>query len=187
MAAPCVWKAAAAQSQEGFIFYTAMQKAQTVRAAGRLGEAIGIIASTPEPPQDFEQAYKAQLLCFAQTELAVVGGTMEWDEVEAAMEGCTGHGAPKKSSAQALGHNLPLAEQPTLHPNPASTEVIVQGWPDTECTMQVMDLTGRMVAPELRFTGQASLPLDGINPGTYLCRLSDSQGRTWMDKLVVGR
>lgn len=174
-------------SQEDFIFYTAMQKAQTVRAAGRLGEAIGIIAATPEPPQDFEKAYKAQLLCYAQTELASVNGAMEWDEVEEAMEVCIGHGAPKRALAQATGHDMPMAVQPSLRPNPATTAVVVQGWPDTECTMQVMDLTGRMVAPELRFTGQANLPLDGINTGTYLCRLSDSQGRTWADKLVVGR
>lgn len=173
-------------SQKDFIFYTAMQKAQTVRAAGRLVEAIGIIASTPTPPQDFEQAYKAQLLCFTQTELAVVNGTMNWDAVEAAMESCTGQGAPKRSIAQSMAAAVPTTAQPSLYPNPATTEVRVQGFNDEDCSITIVDITGRAVLREERFNNSTTVALNGLLPGTYLCRITGAAGQTWTGKLVVG-
>ena len=173
--------------QADFIFYTTMEKAQTLRAAGRLNEALGILDAIPEPAGDLERAYRSLVLCFTQTELAVLNGTLEWDEIEAAMESCGGHGAPKRMASSGTDDAASAATLPSIRPNPATQEVLVQGWPDTDCTLWIMDLTGRAVAQEIRFTGQATVPVHNLLPGTYLCRIMDAQGRITTDRLVVDR
>ncbi len=93
-----------------------------------------------------------------------------------------------------LGHLLDVhvAEQGggdpvQLWPNPATTEVLVRGFGDEECLLRLMDITGRVVIQEVRFTGKTRLPLADVQPGTYVCLITTSKGHLWQGKLVVGR
>lgn len=100
---------------------------------------------------------------------------------------CTGQGGPKMM-LQPISEGpeaLPKA-QPTLQPNPAASEVLVQGFAGEDCLLHLMDLTGRTVVREVRFNGNTTLPLHAIRPGTYLCRITTDGGRTWTGRLVVG-
>lgn len=74
-----------------------------------------------------------------------------------------------------------------VRPNPATQEVLVQGWPDTECTLWIMDLAGREVVKAIHFKGQTTVPVHQLSPGTYLCRIMDAGGRTGTNRLVVGK
>jgi len=65
--------------------------------------------------------------------------------------------------------------------------VLVQGFADEDCTLRVLDITGRVVVQELRFTGKTWLPLADVQPGTYVCLITTSKARRWQGKLVVGR
>lgn len=178
---------AAPGAQDDFIFYTTMEKAQTLRAAGRLNEAIAIILAIPEPAGDVQQAYQSQILCYTQTEATVINGTLEWDEVEAAVANCGGHGVTKRLVATLEDGTVQAQSQPSIRPNPATSEITVQGWGDTDCTLWIMDLTGRALAKELRFTGQTTVPIHSLLPGSYLCRIGDDQGRIATEKLMVGQ
>jgi hypothetical protein len=179
---------AATEGQDDFIFYTSLERAQLTRAAGKYDDAIAQLQAIAQPPDTGEQALLSTILCWTQTERSVVSGMYTWDDVEAALLQCTRQGGPKMMmQPMAEAPDAYPTAQPALQPNPATSEVLVQGWPDAECTLRIMDVTGRAVTKEMRFTGKVPVPLDGIKPGTYLCRITDGQGRTWADRLVVGQ
>ncbi len=173
--------------QDDFIFYTTMVKAQALRASGRLNEALAILNTVPVPAGDLQQAYWSSMRCYTQTEWAVLSGTLEWDEVEAAMENCGKHGAQKRMAFSGTDDAEWAAALPSVRPNPATREVLVQGWPGTEHTLLILDLAGRPVAPEVRFKEQATVPVHNLSPGTYLCRFMDAEGHSATERLVVGR
>ncbi|MCC6841426.1 MAG: right-handed parallel beta-helix repeat-containing protein, partial [Flavobacteriales bacterium] len=143
---------AAAEGQDDFVFYTSLERAQLTRAAGKYDDAITQLQAIAQPPDTGEQALLATLLCWTQTERSVLNGTYAWNEVEAAMLQCTGQGGPKMM-LQPISEGpeaLPKA-QPTLQPNPAASEVLVQGFAGEDCLLHLMDLTGRTVVREVRF------------------------------------
>ncbi len=178
---------AAAEGQDDFVFYTSLERAQLTRAAGKLDEAVAQLEGIPQPPSEQEQQLLATLLCWTQTERSVVNGTYAWDEVEAAMLACGGPGDPKLVMASATGPDASRLEPPPdLPPNPASTEVQVQGFASEPCTVRILDITGRVVVPETRFESSTVLPLHHLRPGTYVCRIATEAGRTWSGRLVVG-
>lgn len=178
---------AAPGAQDDLIFYTTMEKAQTLRAAGRLNEALGILNAASVPAGDLQQAYWSSIRCYTQTELAVLSGTLEWDEVEAAMESCGERGEQKRMVSSGRDDAASAAALPSIWPNPATQEVLVQGWPGTECTLWILDLAGREVAKAIQFKGQTTVPVHQLSPGTYLCRITDAEGRSGTNRLVVGR
>ena len=174
-------------SQEDFIFYTTMEKAQTLRASGRLSEALDLLNTVSVPVGDLQQAYWSSIRCYTQTELALLNGTLEWDEVEAAMESCGERGEQKQTVSTGTDDAATVAALPAIQPNPATQEVLVQGWPDTECTLWVLDLAGREVVKAIHFKGQTTVPVQHLSPGTYLCRIMDAAGRSGTKRLLVGR
>jgi hypothetical protein len=178
--------AAAAEGQDDFVFYTSLQRAQLTRATGKLDDAIAQMQAIPQPPDTGQQALLSTILCYTQTERSVINGTYTWDEVEAAMLSCTGHGGPKMMvQPMAEGPDaLPLA-RPTLQPNPAATEVRVQGFAGEDCLLRLLDITGRTVVQEVQFNNSTTLPLQAVRPGTYLCRITSSKGQLWTGRLVV--
>ncbi|MCO5275811.1 MAG: right-handed parallel beta-helix repeat-containing protein [Flavobacteriales bacterium] len=179
---------AAAEGQDDFIFYTRLERAQITRAAGKYDDAIAQMQAIPQPVDTGEQALLSTILCYTQTERSVLDGTYTWDDVEAAMLQCTGHGGPKMMMQPvAEGPDASPTAQPALQPNPATSEVLVQGFADEDCTLRVLDITGRVVVQELRFTGKTWLPLADVQPGTYVCLITTSKARLWQGKLVVGR
>lgn len=179
---------AAAEGQGDFVFYTRLERAQITRAAGKYDDAIAQMQAIPQPADTGEQALLSTILCYTQTERSVLDGTYTWDDVEAAMLQCTGHGGPKMMMQPvAEGPDASPTAQPALQPNPATSEVLVQGFADEDCTLRVLDITGRVVVQELRFTGKTWLPLADVQPGTYVCLITTSKARLWQGKLVVGR
>ena len=173
--------------QDAFIFYTNIERAQVLRAAGRLEEAIDILNSIPQPAMDEEQDFRARILCFTQTELHLRDSLLGWDDVELAMALCDGQGTPQMMITSGV-HAATTEEgsQPRLQPNPATTEVLVQGYTDEDCILRIMDITGRAVVEEVRFNTTTTVPLQGIRPGTYVCRITTRTGRSWIGRLVVG-
>lgn len=179
--------AAATEGQDDFIFYTSMERAQITRAAGKYDDAIAQMQAIPQPADTGEQALLSTILCYTQTERSVLNGTYTWDDVEAAMLQCTGHGGPKMMMQPvAEGPDASPTAQPALQPNPATSEVLVQGFAGEDCTLRLLDITGRVVVQEVRFEGTTLLPLGSVRPGTYLCRISGTSGQTWTGRLVVG-
>lgn len=108
-------------------------------------EAIAILNAIPEPAEADEQDYKALILCFTQTELAVHNGTLSWDEVEAATAWC-GIQAPMHFMV-----TLPADEATSaintvgIRPNPAKDLIWIIGLGDGECTVRIRDTLGRTV------------------------------------------
>ena len=178
---------AAAEGQGDFVFYTRLERAQITRAAGKYDDAIAQMQAIPQPADTGEQALLSTILCYTQTERSVLDGTYTWDDVEAAMLQCTGHGGPKMMMQPvAEGPDASPTAQPALQPNPATSEVLVQGFAGEDCTLRLLDITGRVVVQEVRFEGTTLLPLGSVRPGTYLCRISGTSGQTWTGRLVVG-
>ena len=179
--------AATPGDQDAFIFQTRVERAQFARAAGKLEEALARFQAIPPPASVQEQALLATLLCWTQTEWGLTNGTYTWDEVEAAMLVCGGHGNPKlvmQVSTTRLAESR--SALPGLEPNPASSQVQVQGYAGEPCTVRILDITGRVVVPETRFESSTVLPLHHLRPGTYVCRIATVAGRTWSGRLVVG-
>jgi hypothetical protein len=149
-------------------------------ALGQLGE----IVSTPSSE---EADLVSRITCLTQIEKDVRDGVIGWDDVEAAMEIC-GHGSARSASA---GHSDDGATNdhvlPGLRPNPATTEVSVQGYPGQDCTLRIMDATGRAAIKEVHFNGSATVPVVGIGPGIYMVQIIPEQGNTWSGRLVIGR
>ena len=180
-------EAAEPGAQDDFIFYSGIEKAQVQRAAGRLNEALVILDGIPQPPSVEQQDYLAMIQCFTQTESLLHDSLLAWDEVEAALLQCSGHSVPKMMFAQgAADAAAPAGPQPGLQPNPATKEVLVLGFAGEDCTMRILDITGRSVVPEVPFKDRTVLPLTAVRPGTYLCRITTGAGRTWTGRLVVG-
>ncbi len=73
----------------------------------------------------------------------------------------------------------PLPEL-VVFPNPATTRLTLSGV--TPATSQLFTLTGRAVA---RFGPVNELPLDGLPPGLYLLRLTTTDGRTGVRRVVI--
>ncbi len=73
----------------------------------------------------------------------------------------------------------PLPEL-TLFPNPATTRLTLSGV--TPTTSQLFTLTGRAVA---RFGPVNELPLNGLPPGLYLLRITTTDGRTGVRRVVI--
>lgn len=179
--------AAQAEGQDDFIFYTSLERAQLTRAAGQLDDAVAQLEGIAQPLGPDEQELLARILCYTQTERSLANGTCTWDDVEGIMLSCTGQGGTKMlMQAPAAGLEDSSMAQPGLQPNPATTEVLVRGFAGEDCTLRILDITGRVVVQELRFKGTALLPLGGVRPGTYLCRINGTSGQTWTERLVVG-
>ncbi|MBS1569654.1 MAG: right-handed parallel beta-helix repeat-containing protein, partial [Bacteroidetes bacterium] len=174
--------------QDDFIFYTSLERAQLTRAAGQLDDAVAQLEGIAQPPAPDEQELLARILCYTQTERSLANGTCTWDDVEGIMLACTGQGGTKiLMQTPASGPEDSSMAQPGLQPNPATTEVLVRGFGDEECLLRLMDITGRVVIQEVRFTGKTRLPLADVQPGTYVCLITTSKGHLWQGKLVVGR
>ncbi len=181
-------RAARPDVDDDFIFYTNVERAQVQRAAGRMDEAISILEGLPEPVGEYEQTFKARILCYTQTEAAVHNGTMEWDEVENTMDACLGHGTPKMASAQTDAEpGILAAGTPYILPNPASSFVQVQGFMDQESNLIIMDVMSRSILKEIQFSGKTEVPLGSFSPGIYLCRIAGGNGGTWTGRLVIQR
>ncbi len=181
-------RAARPDVDEVFIFYTNVERAQVQRAAGRMVEAISILEGLPEPAGEYEQTFKARILCYTQTEAAVHNGSMEWDEVENTMDACLGHGTPKMAAARTdAGSGMLAAGTPYMLPNPASSFVQVQGYMDQESNLIIMDVMGRSILKEIQFSGKIEVPLGSFSPGIYLCRITGGNGGTWTGRLVIQR
>ncbi len=177
---------AAAEGQDDFVFYTSLERAQLTRAAGKLDEAVAQLEGIPQPPSEQEQQLLATLLCWTRTEQALVNGTYTWDEVETAMTACSGQGGAK-AMPQGTATGPDGTGQPMLLPNPANAQVLVQGYPGEDCLLRILDLSGRMVLPVMRFNGSITVLTHGLQPGAYLCRITTAAGLSWTDRLVVGR
>lgn len=178
-------QAAQPGDQDDFIFYTRLERAQITRAAGRLEEAVGQLLGIPEPPLEEEQEALARILCFTRTELALTNGTYTWEEAETALLICSGEAGTR--SLLATGPEQAATDsEPTLQPNPATTEVSVQGFAGADCVLRLLDITGRTVVQEVRFNGSTTIPIQSLRPGTYLCRITADNERTWTGRLVVG-
>jgi hypothetical protein len=174
--------------QDDFIFYTSLERAQLTRAAGQLDDAVAQLEGIAQPPAPDEQELLARILCYTQTERSLANGTCTWDDVEGIMLACTGQGGTKiLMQTPASGPEDSSMAQPGLQPNPATTEVLVRGFGDEECLLRLMDITGRVVIQEVRFTGKTRLPLADVQPGTYVCLITTSKGHLWQGKMMVGR
>lgn len=174
--------------QDDFIFYTSLERAQLTRAAGQLDDAVAQLEGIAQPPAPDEQELLARILCYTQTERSLANGTCTWYDVEGIMLACTGQGGTKiLMQTPASGPEDSSMAQPGLQPNPATTEVLVRGFGDEECLLRLMDITGRVVIQEVRFTGKTRLPLADVQPGTYVCLITTSKGHLWQGKMVVGR
>ncbi|MEO7081466.1 MAG: T9SS type A sorting domain-containing protein, partial [Flavobacteriales bacterium] len=181
-------RAARPDVDDDFIFYTNVERAQVQRAAGRMVEAISILEGLPEPAGEYEQTFKARILCYTQAEAAVHNGTMEWDEVENTMDACLGHGTPKMAAARTdAGSGMLAAGTPYMLPNPASSFVQVQGYMDQGSNLIIMDVMGRSILKEIQVSGKIEVPLGAFSPGIYLCRITGGNGGTWTGRLVIQR
>jgi len=167
--------------------YTLLERAQAQRATGKLEGALLLLSEVDTMASAEVLALLAQVACFTQVEKNLRDSIIHWDGVELAMALCDG-AAPKMMLIPGTGSPAHAMElRPSLRPNPATTSVLVEEFSGAACTFRIIAPAGRTVLKEVRFTGAAEVQLQGISPGIYLCRLTDAQGHTWMDKLVVSQ
>lgn len=170
-----------------FRLYTELERAQANRAAGKLENALDELGSIVAVTSSEENDLIAHITCLTQIENNLKDGLLGWNDVETAMEQC-GIGSVKSISAgQFEDDPAKIDITPKIHPNPASTELTVEGYPGQDCTLRIFDAIGRDVIKEIHFSGNTVLSVLGLSPGLYLYQILTDQGNRWTDRLVIGR
>lgn len=70
-------------------------------------------------------------------------------------------------------------------PNPCAGSCMLMLAGGTEATVEVVDTQGREIMPAFRMSGAVNVPVKDLVPGVYIVRASASDGRTWVQRLLV--
>ena len=75
--------------------------------------------------------------------------------------------------------------QTKIYPNPSSGTVIIEHFKESTFTVLITDSNGKVVAaPNKSFAGTAQINLEGLNPGFYLVKITDSSSSTTSPLLI---
>ncbi len=74
---------------------------------------------------------------------------------------------------------------PTFYPNPATNAVFVE-WNETSTiSVDIQDVAGRSLIQHEMNDGQGKMDISKLNPGVYFISISNQNGKTSTDKLIV--
>jgi len=81
--------------------------------------------------------------------------------------------------------NQELLTRTKIYPNPSTGTVIIEHFNESTFTVLITDPNGKVVAaPNKSFAGTAQINLEGLNPGFYFVRITDSLSNTTSPLLI---
>ncbi|HRD51637.1 MAG TPA: hypothetical protein PKY96_03220 [Flavobacteriales bacterium] len=160
---------ASADSLYELRLFTAIDRAQTHRAAGKHDLAVALFEDMLLWVGPVEEAWVARLACLTALERDVTAGMVSWDEVEALMDACIpseykslASAADSENANTEIGTRCPVG----IGPDAGSYFSSVNGFKDEQTRMAIMDVTGREVWGS-SFSGQKSIPAQSFATGSY--------------------
>lgn len=90
----------------------------------------------------------------------------------------------QKSTLVSLPEEMMSAENVNLFPNPTSQTFQLDGLNDELYTVQVLDLTGKVLLQETNYTNLQSISIDHLPASFYIVRLHNTKGNVIVKKLV---
>lgn len=104
-------------------------------------------------------------------------GMMTWSINWDAASACNGANSYAENFERIFGDfstavvDRPVAGSFLITPNPANDRIVIQGLDRSTCTVDILDISGRIVRSELLGRNDASIMITDLTVGTYLLRI----------------
>lgn len=155
-----------------------VDKAQTMRAAGRLDDAVELFISILAWTENEEDAaWVEQLRCLTMVQRNVIGGLLDPNTVDMAQVTCAG-GHVRSLMVTSAGEGASATDASImLFPNPTTGHLTIQGLQGGSYEAEVLDPLGRSVH-RVSSTVVPELDLSRLVPGPYTVRFRLADGTT---------
>jgi len=89
------------------------------------------------------------------------------------------------TEANGLGEGNAFSSQVRIYPNPATNYVNITSNTDDLLNIRLFSLIGTPVSESESFRGNTQIILDNLSSGIYLIRISDDNGNTKIEKIII--